>query len=197
MSAAPQQSPGLPAVLDRAIERARSAGATACDTVYVEYESSYSAVRLGEVEKVKLSRERRLGLRCFVDHSSAVAATADLEPEQLDRFVLDTVAMARAVVADPASGLPADELLARDRPDLDLADASGLSLTPEERIEIARTCEAAALGADKRIGNSEGAEFAATSGRVAYASSRGFQGTYRTTSYTLSVAPVASENGSM
>lgn len=185
------------AIAERVLERARRAGATACDAVVVEAESSSTAVRLGEVETVKLSRERRLGLRCFADQSSAVASTADLDDAALDAFARQVVEMARAVAPDPFAGLPEPALLAHDQPDLELFDPAGLELTPEERVARAQECEAAALASDPRLQNSEGAEFALGAATVAYASSAGFAGSYRSTSYSLSVAPVAVENGAM
>ncbi|MFM8410064.1 MAG: PmbA/TldA family metallopeptidase, partial [Alphaproteobacteria bacterium] len=114
------------ALVERAIEAARRAGATDCDAVFVEGESSSSSVRLREVENVVLSRERRLGLRCFVDHRSAAASTADLDPGAVDRFAADVVAMARVVAPDPVSGLPDASLLAGELPDLALDDPAGL-----------------------------------------------------------------------
>ncbi|MEW6273362.1 MAG: metallopeptidase TldD-related protein [Thermodesulfobacteriota bacterium] len=189
--------PELVDVATAAVERARRVGATACDAVMIEVESSSTAVRLGEVETVKLSRERRLGLRCFVGQASAVASTADLAPGALDAFASQVVEMARAVAPDPVAGLPDPALLARDFPELEIADPAGLELSPEERVERARRCEAAALGADPRLVNSEGADFALSAAHVAYASSLGFAGSYRSTSYALSVAPVAAQDGSM
>lgn len=53
------------------------------------------------------------------------------------------------------------------------------------------------MDADPRIRNSEGAEFDAGSHQVVYAASNGFHGTYRTSSCSLTVVPVASDNGSM
>lgn len=184
-------------VAERVLDRARRAGATACDAVAVEAESSSTSVRLGEVETVKLSRERRLGLRCFAGASSAVASTADFEPDAVDAFARQVVELARAVAPDPFAGLPDPALLAKDWPDLELYDPAGLDLSPEERVARAKQCEAAALSADPRLVNSEGADFALGSARVAYASSAGFVGSYRSTSYSLSVAPVATEDGAM
>jgi PmbA protein len=196
-------APAAPSDLrpDRAVEIAVSlalaAGATGADAVAVESESSLSAVRLGEVEKVKLSRERRVGLRCIVGVRSAVASTADLTEEALRRFVADTVEMARVVAEDPWTALPDPNALARDWPDLQLADPGGLDLEPEERVDRARRCEAAALAVDPRLDNSEGADFSVSAGRVAYASSAGFAGAYDSTSYGLSVSPVARDGGAM
>jgi PmbA protein len=181
----------------RVLESARRAGATACDAVMVEMESSSSSVRLGEVETVKLAREKRLGLRCFADHASAVASTADLAPDAIDAFARQVVEMARAVAPDPTSGLPEASLLAKDLPDLALADPAGLDLPPEERVARAKRCEAAALGADPRIVNSEGADFSLGAAHVAYASSAGFAAAYRSTTYSLSVSPVARDDGGM
>ena len=50
---------------------------------------------------------------------------------------------------------------------------------------------------DARITNSEGAEFSNQFGRVIYASSHGFAGEYRGSTFGHSVAPVASQNGAM
>jgi PmbA protein len=190
--------PGDPAeVAVLAIERARRVGASACDAVMIEIESSSTSVRLGEVETVKLSRERRLGLRCFAGQASAVASTADLTSDALDAFARQVVEMARAVAPDPVAGLPDASLLARELPDLELADPAGLELAPEERVDRARRCEAAALGSDPRLINSEGADFSLSAAQVAYASSHGFAAGYRSTSYSLSVAPIAQADGRM
>lgn len=184
-------------VVGHAVESARRAGATACDAVFVEGESSASAVRMREVETVKLSRERRLGLRCLVGSGSAAASTADLDPAAVARFAAEVVDMARVIAPDPAGGLPAAGALATDHPDLGLADPAGLDLAPEERLARALRCEAAALDADPRIVNSEGAELSVRSSRVAYAASNGFAGEYAGTGYTLWAAPVAGEDGRM
>ncbi len=189
--------PALAEVLGRALDCARRSGASAADAVLVQVESSSSAVRLGEVETVKLSRERRLGLRCFAGQGSAVASTADLERASIEAFAADVVAMARVVVPDPTAGLPDAAALAADRPDLEIADWAGLELAPEERIARARRCEAAALAVDPRIVNSEGAELHVSASGVHYASSAGFAGDYRSTAYSLSVSPIAADDTGM
>ena len=70
-------------------------------------------------------------------------------------------------------------------------------MPPEDKIELARRCEAAALEADPRITNSEGGDFADRRARYAYAASHGFAGEYATSSFSLSASPVASEGGHM
>src|SRR5262249_41963173 len=149
-------------------------------------ESFSASVRLGEVEKIQQSQEKRLGLRLFVDHSSAITSTADFTHNALNALVEETLVLAKATAADDFSGLPAQEMLASDLPDLDLFDST-VHFSPEEKIAFAREAEAAALGIDSRITNSEGAEFSNGDHEVLYANSLGFIGRYQTTSYSLTV----------
>ncbi len=67
------------------------------------------------------------------------------------------------------------------------------SLPAAERIEWARRCEAAALGADPRINNSDGGSFDASTGRRAMANSRGFVGGYKSSYAGVSAAPLATD----
>src|SRR6185369_2269046 len=84
-----------------------------------------------------------------------------------------------------------------DLPQLDLSDPTCHDLEPEAKIELARRAEAAALAADPRIKNSEGGDFSDRRARYAYATSHGFAGAYETSSFSLSVSPVASEGDEM
>jgi len=178
------------------LDQARRMGATAGDVLIASGESFSAGVRLGEVEKIQQSQEKRLGLRLFVNQSSAITSTADFTHDALNALVEETVALAKATAADDFSGLPEQSLLARDIPDLDLSDTT-VSFSPEEKIALAREGEAAALAVDARITNSEGAEFSNGIHEVLYANSLGFVGRYQTTSYSLTVVPVASQNGVM
>ncbi|MGH7768659.1 MAG: TldD/PmbA family protein, partial [Candidatus Binatia bacterium] len=179
------------------LARAKKKDATAGDVVMAESESSFVAVRLREIEKISQAQEKRLGLRLFFGASSATASTSDISTEAVERLVDETCALARATAKDEYSGLPAPEELAKTIPDLDLVDDSGRSLSVEEKSRIALEAEKAALEADARITNSEGGEFSSGISRVIYANSHGFYGEYRGSTFGVSVAPVASSNGSM
>lgn len=178
------------------LKQARQLGAEAGDVIIAAGDSFSAAVRLGKVEKILNSREKRMGLRLFVGKSSAITSTANFTHEAIQALVEETVALARATAADEFSGLPEGEPLHDSFPDLDLADTT-VSLTPEEKIARAREAEAVALQLDPRITNSEGADFSNSAREVHYANTLGFVGQYHTTSYSLSVVPVASHNGSM
>ena len=188
MSAAP-----LVDVLKRAVAR----GATAADGFLVEERHFSALVRLGQVDTVTHADDRRLSLRVFVGQASAAASTSDLSRESLERVVDEATSLARITSPDPHAGLPEPSTLIDGLPDLDLADPAGHELDPEAKIELARRAEAAALGEDALVTNSEGAEFYDRQARYAYATSHGFERQYATSSFGITVSPVASRNGEM
>jgi PmbA protein len=177
------------------LQQAQQLGADAGDVLVSVGESFSASVRLGKVEKILNSQEKRLGLRLFVGKSSAITSTANFTREALHNLVEETLVLAKATAADEFSGLPTKEELAQEQPDLDLVDT--VSLTTEDKIALAREAEATALQADPRLTNSEGGDFSNSSREVLYANTLGFLGQYNTTSYSLSAVPVASQNGMM
>src|SRR5262245_61504838 len=171
------------------LEQARQRGASAADAFVVADQAFSAQVRLGRVDTVKHAREQHLSLRVFVGRSVAAASTSDLSRESVARLVEEAVSLARVTAPDELSGLPDTEHLCRGVPDRGLEDPTGHDLPPEEKIEIARRCEAAALEADPRITNSEGGDFSDRHAEYAYATSHGFAGTYATSSFSLSASP--------
>ena len=168
---------------------AKTHGATEADVVVADGENLSVQIRLGSVDRLSKAREKRLGLRVFVGKRSATSSTSDFSPESLRRLVSETCTLAKAVVEDPVSGLPAPDQMATEQPDLDLYDETRLDT--DRQIDLAKRAEAAALATDERITNSEGADFDSSWGRVVLGSSHGFIGDYRSSSYSLAVSPVA------
>jgi PmbA protein len=109
----------------------------------------------------------------------------------------DTCALARSTAEDQISGLPAVDRCVRSVPDLDLWDSQSSNLSVHEKIKLAKRVESAALDYDPRINNSEGGSFDHYTAEVFYANSHGVGGQYRTSGSSISVVPVAAENGSM
>ena len=83
------------------------------------------------------------------------------------------------------------ELMTQHFPDLDLYHPWAPS--PEEAIEQARACEAAARGLDKRIDNSDGASLNSHEGFAVYANSHGFMHGYASSRHGLSCAVLAKD----
>ena len=184
-------------LLVEVLQRAGARGATEADGYLIEERHFGASVRMGEVETVTHARDQRLSLRVFVGRASAAASTSDLSRASLDRLVDEATALARITAEDRHAGMPDPAQLIQGVPDLGLEDADPGYLTPEEKIAVAREAEAAALGTDPRITNSEGAEYGDRRARFTYATSHGFAGAYATSSFSISVAPVASAGGEM
>ena len=168
---------------------AKESGATEADVVVADGENLSVQIRLGSVDRLSKAREKRLGLRIFVGKRSASSSTSDFSAQSLRRLVAETCTLAKAVVEDPVSGLPAVDQMATEQPDLDLYDDTRLDT--DRQIELAKRAEAAALATDERITNSEGADFDSSWGRVVLGNTHGFIGEYRSSSYSLAVSPVA------
>lgn len=177
------------------VERATRTGATAADSVVREADEFSTCVRLGKIESLKEAESKALGLRVFLGVRSATSFSSDFTPQSLDRLVGRTLAMAKATSEDPASGLPERELMGSYSGDLELFSADVTELSAEFKIDYARRAEQAALDADSRIRNSEGAWFESSWGNKAYANSSGFQGSYRSSYCAVSVAPIAQDGG--
>jgi PmbA protein len=190
-----------PELLVSVLKRATARGATAADGFLVEDRHFSAVVRLGEVDTVTHSQDQRLSLRVFVGRASAAASTSDLSPASLERVVDEATALARITSEDEYAGLPDPSELIQRVPDLDVEDREPDTLSPEAKIAIARRAEAAALESDARITNSEGAESFDRHSRYVYAAAHGsgrvFVGDYATTSFGITVSPVAAQNGEM
>lgn len=176
---------------------AQARGASQGDVMMAESESFFVTVRMGEVEKISQSGEKRLGVRLFFGNSSASASTSDISRKSIEKLIDETVRMAKVTAQDPHAGLPDAGELARDLPDLDLIDEASRTISVDDKIRFALDTEKSALAYDSRISNSEGAEFSNHFGRVIYASSQGFAGAYSGSTFGHSVAPVAAQNGAM
>jgi PmbA protein len=173
------------------VAAARKAGASDAESVVREGDEFSVSVRLGEVETLKESGSRGLGLRVFLGKRSASASTSDLTADGIRQVVEGAMALVQVTEEDPFNGLAEPEEFGSLAGDLHLYYDDVYSLAGEERIEWARRCEAAALSADPRLTNSDGGSFDAATGRKVLANSRGFLGSYRTSYAGVSAVPLA------
>ena len=187
----------FPELAAMVLKRAKALGATEADLLVAEGDSVSVQVRMSEVDRLSKAREKVLGIRVFFGKRSASSSTSDFSKASLDRLVSDTCSLARAVVEDETSGLPAPDQMVVDIPDMDMKDDRQLAV--DEEIDLAKRTEQSAFSADPRITNSEGADCSAGYGSILLANSHGFVGSYASSSYSLSVSPIAldSQNGGM
>jgi PmbA protein len=191
-------APDLETLTADVVAMAVKAGASDAEAVVSEGDEFSVNVRMGQVETLKESGSRGLGLRVFRGTRSASTSTSDLTPEGIRQLVDGALALAKVTEEDPFTGLPETCDFGSLPGDLHLYDDDVYSLPGAERIEWARRAEAAALAADPRITNSDGGSFEAATGRRVMANSRGFLGGYRSSYAGISAAPLAQDaNGQM
>ena len=192
-----QQRDGYSQLALDLLAKAKRNGATEADIIVADGETFSVQVRLGAVDRLTKAREKHLGLRVFVGKRSASTSTSDFSADSLNQLVAETCTLAKAVVEDQVSGLPSADQMAGEKPDLDLYDPTRLNT--EQQIELAKRVEAAAMSMDERVTNSEGGDFDSSSGRVVLGNSHGFIGEYQSSSFSMSVSPVATdpETGAM
>ena len=182
-------------VVAGALEQARAVGASQAEADASLQRGLTVTVRLGEVETIEYHRDRGLAITLYFGQSKGSASTADLRPAAVRESVQKAATIARYTAADECAGLADPEALAREVPDLDLYHP--WSLEPEQAVTLARDCEAAGLGCDARLKNSEGATVTTHSGVRVYGNSHGFLQGYPSTSHSISCALVAQSGDEM
>jgi PmbA protein len=179
------------------VQQAIEGGASDAECTVSESSEFSANVRMREVESLKQAGSRGAGLRIMVGRRTGSAYTSDLSAEGMRRMAASALELASITSEDPHAGLPEAAELGALPGDLQLYCADVERLETPFRIELARAAEAAALDADPRITNSEGASFDSRLGRRGFANSRGFVGEYRTSYCALAASPVAREGDSM
>ena len=178
-----------------ALELAKQKGATAAEVDLSESLGQSVQVRWREIEQIEYQQDKSLDITVFVGHSKGRASTADLSPQALASTVQAACDIARYTAEDPFAGIADANLMATHIADLDRYHEWDLS--SENAIAIAKECEEAALSADSRISNSEGASINTSHFQFVYANSHGFCQHQRGTRHSLSCSVVASDENGM
>jgi len=181
-------------LLDDLVKNACKAGADAADAMLIDSTSLSVGYRLGKVETLERSESGDMGLRVFIGKKQAMVSATDRKPSALKELVERAVAMAKSAPEDEYCGLAHAADIAKNFPQLTLADNDEPSA--EGLIAMAREAEEAAL-AVKGVTNSEGGDAGAGKIEITLAASNGFNGSYRRTSYSLSASVLAGDGTAM
>ncbi|CJL41211.1 peptidase PmbA [Streptococcus pneumoniae] len=191
----PHALPGLREKVERIIEEARRQGASASEVSVSMEQGLSTTVRQGEVETVEFNRDQGFGITLYVGQSKGSASTTGSGDEAIRETVAAALAIARHASQDEFAGLADATLMARELPDLDLYHP--WSITPEQAIEQALSCESEAFDFDARIRNADGTSLNTHQGCRAYGNSNGFIGGYCSTRHSLSCVMIAESEGQM
>jgi PmbA protein len=195
---APLVSSDLKQLASDVLAKALKAGATDAEAVVHEGDEFSALVRLGQVETLKESGSRAVGLRVFIGQHTASTSSSDFSNESIARLVDGAITLAKITSEDPFAGLPETHEFGKLDGDLHLYFDDVNEMPPAERIEIARRTEAAAMAYDTRIQNSGGGDFDTATSHKIMMNSRGFVGEYRRSYCGFSTAPIAhDEKGNM
>jgi PmbA protein len=179
------------------VKQALAAGAEDAECTIAEGDEFSAAIRMRDVESLKEAGSRGAGLRILIGKRAGSAYTSDMSPDGIRHMVRSAVELAAITTEDPHQGMPEPSEMGSISSDLQMYSDDVAALETPVKIEMARRAEEAALAADPRISNSEGASFDSHLGRHVFANSRGFAGEYRTSYCSLSAVPVAREGESM
>jgi PmbA protein len=179
------------------VNLARQAGASDAECTIAEGNEFSANVRMRELENLKEAGSRAAGLRILIGRKTGSSYTSDLSREGIAHMVKSAVELADITTDDPHADLPEAGELGSIDGDLRLYSDDVAGLETGLKVETAKRAEEAALAADPRISNSEGASFDTHTGRHIFANSRGFAGEYRSSYCGLSTVPVARDGESM
>lgn len=178
-----------------ALDEAKKQGASSAEAAAGLDGGLSVTVRNNAIETLEHHRNQSLSVTVYQGQCKGSASTSDLGPDAIRQTVAAANRIARYTSKDDCAGLADADLMATDFPDLDLYHPWNISA--EQAIEIAKTCEAAALELDKRISNSEGAAVNAFQGFSAYANSHGFLGRKSGSHHSISCSVIAEDSCGM
>lgn len=170
-----------------AVELATKAGASAEVAVTKVSGLSVSA-RLQEIENVEFTNDGALGISVYMGQQKGNASTSDLSESAIKNAVEAALAIAKYTSPDDCTGLADKDLMAFDAPDLELYHAADVDV--DKATELVLQAEKAALEADERIINSNGASFNSHTGVKVYGNSHGMLQSYLSSRYSLSCSVI-------
>ncbi len=132
-----------------------------------------------KLDQFSFSETRQIGVRVVQGNNEGIAFSESLDHESLDNMLNDAIANARMIHRDwvatmhDGSNLP-------DMPGLHNPEIEKISV--EEKIQVARELESAALERDPRIASVAYSRYGDSTAQMWIANTRGLQGNYKTNS---------------
>jgi PmbA protein len=186
-------------ISERVLEIARQTNCSAADLHISQVSGAEYSVRNGEPETIERNQDKGLEVRVFVGDKTGSASTTDFSDVAIESTVKAAASIAGVTEGDACQRIAPPELNPQSFPDLELHHPHNYSADALSQfaLEQAVACEAAALGADSRISNSEGASFSAHEGISLTRNSNDFTGFSRGTRYGLSCSVIAGPTDAM
>ena len=176
-------------------KQAKAKGASESD-VEIDVDAGTSvSVRLKELESIALNNDKSLSITVYFGKKRGVATTSDFSKEAMESCLNAACDIAKFTAEDKAFGLPSEKLFPKKEIELDLYHPFDDS--QDSMIAKALVAEKAALSFDKRINNSEGANFSTSNNLFVQANSNGFIGGFPSSRHTISCSVIAKDSSGM
>lgn len=185
----------LKTTVQHILDEAKRQGATASEAGLSLQNGLSVTARLGDVETIEHDCSQNLGVTVYFGQRKGSASSTDLSLDSIKETVSAACSIARYTSPDDYAGLPDQDLLATDFPDLELYHP--WQLTTDEAIALAIDCEQAARAYDVAITNSEGATVNSHQGISVLGNSLGFLQARQATRHALSCSVLAQGTDSM
>src|SRR5262249_16939134 len=117
------------------VKQAMQRGASAAEAVLRDGSEFSTVVRKGDVETLKESGSKAIGLRVFLGQRAASTYSSDFSRSGIERLVAGALDLARVTSEDPHAGLPNKDELGQLPGDLDLYYDDVYSLPTDQRID--------------------------------------------------------------
>ncbi|MEM7070896.1 MAG: DNA gyrase modulator [Pseudomonadota bacterium] len=182
--------------LKHLVELMQKAGADEAEAAFGESNSASVTWRMGSSEEAEWANSMKLNLHAFVNKREASISTNLIDEKEFKILAQRVVKMAKVLPQDPYSGLAAPEQLFDHKNTIDLDLYDQREITPEELIEQAKRCEDSARQ-NPHIVNSEGASAGFGKSYSAHFASNGFQGTHKSSHFSIGVHVIAGNEDGM
>jgi PmbA protein len=180
---------------EKIVKMALKAGADEAEAFLETNREFEVSVRNGEVETIKQSSAKGVGLTVFKEKKLGFSYTSDFSEESIDEFAKKTVQLSLVADPKPWNGLP--DVRKGKMKDLDLYDASVADIPNEKKIQIATEVEKIALAHDKKITKSYGGRFLDAEREVFMVNSKGVSHSGKGTTVGFGATVIASEGSEM
>jgi PmbA protein len=176
-------------------KQAQAKGASESE-VEIDVDSGTSvSVRLKELESVTLNNDKSLSITVYFGKKRGIATTSDFSKEAIESCLAAACDIAKFTGEDKAFGLASSKLYPKKDIELDLYHP--FEDSQDAMIAKVLVVEKTALSFDRRISNSEGANFSTSNNLFVQANSNGFIGGFPSSRHTISCSVIAKDSSGM
>ena len=189
-----QEKNRLEELTTRILEQSKHVGADACEVAASASVGLDVQARLGQPEKLEMTRDQSLSITVFLGGSRGSASTTDLSDDALQSTLGAALAIAKVTAPDPAAVLGSRDQIIQSVPNLELDHQ--WDIDAKKALELAVEVESFGRQVDSRITNSEGGSVSSTRGISVHGTTEGLLVSQPTSIHGMSCVLLAEDGDS-